>query len=188
MNKALFLDRDGVINVEKNYLFKIEQFEFIDGVFETVTFFRKHGFKIIVITNQAGIARGLYSEDDFNILTEWMEDIFNLHGCALDAVYYCPHHPAISGSCDCRKPLPGMLLEAREKFDIDMPESILIGDKKTDLLAGESAGVGLNVLVESGHPISSKDSLFADLTIPSVAHYDSIFAAHLSAKKRRVDV
>ena len=96
MKKALFLDRDGVINKEKNYLYKIEDFEFIDGVFDTCRYFQDLGYLIIVITNQAGIARGKYTEKDFEILTTWMLKEFEKENITISKVYYCPHHPDIS--------------------------------------------------------------------------------------------
>ena len=120
MNKALFLDRDGVINKEKNYLYKIDDFEFIDGVFETCRMFQQDNYLIIVITNQAGIAKGLYSLDDYQKLTNWMSMKFLEHGVIISATYYCPHHPEFSDECACRKPLPGLLKMARDDFNIDM--------------------------------------------------------------------
>lgn len=154
MNKALFLDRDGVINKEKNYLYKIEDFEFIDGVFETCRYFQKLGYLLIVITNQAGIARGKYTQKDFDTLTHWMEDQFKKENILLTKVYSCPHHPDITGQCKCRKPQPGMILNAKNEFNIDMQNSILIGDKESDIEAGIAAGIKHNYLVRSGHPIN----------------------------------
>ncbi len=153
MNKALFLDRDGVINKEKNYLYKIEDFEFIDGVFETCKYFQDNGFLIIIITNQAGIARGKYTEDDYQILTDWMIKEFEKKDIKISKVYHCPHHPDFSGDCECRKPNPGMILQAQRDFDIDLSQSILVGDKNSDIEAGIKAGVGMNYLVETGHEI-----------------------------------
>lgn len=154
MKKALFLDRDGVINKEKNYLYKIEDFEFIDGVFKTCRQFQNNGYLIIVITNQAGIAKGKYTEWDFQVLTKWMCERFLEKGVLVDAVFHCPHHPEFTGDCNCRKPASGMLVEARRAFDINMRESILVGDKESDIEAGLQAGVGANILVKSGHEIN----------------------------------
>ena len=141
MNKALFLDRDGVINIEENYLYKIEDFTFIDGIFELVKYYENMGYKIFVVTNQSGIARGYYSQEDFLLLTSWMIDTFHKNSITISKVYFCPHHPSISGECSCRKPNPGMLLEASEEFNIDMSRSIMIGDKERDIEAGINAGV-----------------------------------------------
>ena len=139
MKKALFLDRDGVINVEKNYLYKKEDFEFIDGIFELVKHYKSLDYSVFVVTNQSGIARKYYSEEDFNSLTLWMNGEFLKQGLKIDDVYFCPHHPDINGECSCRKPHPGMLLNAAEKYNIDLNNSILIGDKERDIEAGINA-------------------------------------------------
>ena len=153
MNKALFLDRDGVINKEKNYLYKIEDFEFIDGVFETCRYFQKKGYLIIIITNQAGIARKKYSENDFKILTDWMLKEFENKDIKILKVYHCPHHPDFSGECECRKPKPKMILDAQNEFNIDLKKSILIGDKNSDIEAGLNAKIGNNYLITTGDKI-----------------------------------
>lgn len=154
MNKALFLDRDGVINKEKNYLYKIEDFEFIDGVFETCKYFQDKGYLIIIITNQAGIARGKYTEDDYQILTDWMIKEFEKKNIKISKVYHCPHHPDFSGDCECRKPNPGMILQAKKDFDIDLSQSILVGDKNSDIEAGIKGGIVMNYLVSTGYEIN----------------------------------
>lgn len=167
MNKALFLDRDGVINKEKNYLYKIEDFEFIDGVFEACRKFQKEGYLIVIITNQAGIAREKYSEEEYQYLTTWMIKRFNEENIKITAVYHCPHHPNFSGECDCRKPKPGMLMSAQRDLDIDMQNSILVGDKESDIEAGINAGVGKNILVRSGHKIDERSTM-ADEVFESI--------------------
>jgi D-glycero-D-manno-heptose 1,7-bisphosphate phosphatase len=141
MNKALFLDRDGVINVEIDYLYKINDFIFIDGIFDLCRYYQSLGYLIIVVTNQSGIARNFYSEDDFNRLTKWMIESFRKESITISNVYFCPHHPDISGKCSCRKPEPGMLLKAAEEFDIDLENSILIGDKERDIEAALNSGI-----------------------------------------------
>ena len=138
---ALFLDRDGVVNIEKNYLHKIEDFEFIDGIFELCQKYQNLNYLIVVVTNQSGIARGYYSEDDFEKLTVWMIETFQKQGIAITDVYHCPHHPDISGACRCRKPEPGMLLEAAAKHNIDLGNSLLVGDSERDITAAHRAGV-----------------------------------------------
>jgi D-glycero-D-manno-heptose 1,7-bisphosphate phosphatase len=146
-SRALFLDRDGVINVEKNYVYRIEDFEFIDGIFELCALAQNRGFKLIVITNQAGIGRGYYTETDFQHLTNWMLNVFRERGIVIDRVYHCPYHPTAGigeyrrESFD-RKPNPGMILKARKDFDLDLPQCVLIGDKDSDIEAGWAAGVG----------------------------------------------
>jgi D-glycero-D-manno-heptose 1,7-bisphosphate phosphatase len=141
MAKALFLDRDGIINVEKEYLYKIEDFEFIDGIIDLVKYYYDKEYKIFVVTNQSGIARKYYSNDDFLLLSSWMMQEFSKHDILISKVYHCPHHPSISGKCSCRKPNPGMLLEASIEFDIDMKQSLMIGDKERDIEAALNAGI-----------------------------------------------
>jgi D-glycero-D-manno-heptose 1,7-bisphosphate phosphatase len=150
LQKALFLDRDGVINVEVNYLHKIEDFEFIDGIIDLCKYYQSLGFIIIVVTNQSGIARKYYSKEDFDILTTWMIKEFEKYGVMIKKVYYCPHHPDFSSTCSCRKPEPGMLLEAQEEFDIDMMNSIMIGDKERDIEAALNAGIKQSYLFDVG--------------------------------------
>jgi D-glycero-D-manno-heptose 1,7-bisphosphate phosphatase len=141
MNKALFIDRDGVINVDKKHVFRKEDFEFQEGIFELCSKYINDGFLIIVVSNQAGIAKGLYTEDDFLMLTEWMIGQFINRGIVISKVYYCPHHPDINGYCECRKPAPGMILKAVKEFNLNIAMCILIGDKETDLQAGRNAGI-----------------------------------------------
>jgi len=154
MNKALFLDRDGVINVEKDYLYKIKDFEFIDGIFDLCRYYQKLGFIIVVITNQSGIARDYYTQSDFEVLTSWMLDEFLKKNILISKVYYCPHHPEISGECSCRKPKSGMLLDAKIDLDIDLTKSIIIGDKESDIEAGLSAGLQFTYLFDESKSIS----------------------------------
>ncbi len=138
---ALFLDRDGVINVEKNYLHKKEDFEFIDGIFDLCHAYQDNGYLIVVVTNQSGIARGYYTEDDFADLTFWMIDTFASKDIKIEKVYHCPHHPDINGECECRKPHPGMLLQAEKELNVDLKHSLLIGDSERDIQAAHNAGV-----------------------------------------------
>ena len=140
-HKALFLDRDGVINKEVNYLYKKEDFEFIDGIFELCRFYQDLGFVIVVVTNQSGIARGFYSEADFHVLTSWMNEEFAKQNIKIARVYYCPHHPDIDGICRCRKPDSGMFLDAKQELDIDLENSVMVGDNERDIEAAEKAGI-----------------------------------------------
>jgi D-glycero-D-manno-heptose 1,7-bisphosphate phosphatase len=156
VNRALFLDRDGVINVDYDYVHKPEEFKFIDGIFELCRYYYERGYLIIVVTNQSGIARGYYSEEDFLHVSLWMREQFKLNGVEITDVYHCPHHPEITGSCRCRKPSPGMLLDAKKAYDIDMGNSLLIGDKERDIEAAIGAGIEDTVLFTCKDSIKTK--------------------------------
>lgn len=148
-SKALFLDRDGVVNKEINYLFRISDFKFNRGIFKICKEYINKGFIIIIITNQAGIARGYYSVEDFHKLTDWMISEFKRRNINIHAVYFCPHHPDFSGNCECRKPKPGLINKAVKKFNINIKESVLIGDKQSDIQAGEFSGIKKNFLIKT---------------------------------------
>ena len=154
--KTIFLDRDGVINKEINYLHKIDEFEFIEGVYETCRYLINLDYKIIIITNQSGIARGYFTENDFQIVTNWMIGEFKKNDVSILDIFHCPHLP--DSNCKCRKPRPGMLLEAKYKHNIDMQNSWLIGDKENDIIAANSSGITNTILVKSGHKINELDS------------------------------
>lgn len=153
INKALFLDRDGVINIDKGYVYKKENIEFIDGIFELCKYVISRNYLIIIITNQAGIGRGLYTEQDFKVLTNWIEKVFFSKGIVVEKTYFCPFHEKygkgkyLKDSFD-RKPNPGMILKASKEKSINLSKSLLIGDKISDLLAGETAGIGKNILYD----------------------------------------
>lgn len=169
MTKALFLDRDGVINVEKDYLYKKEDFEFIDGIIDLCKYYISNGYIICIITNQSGIARGYYTENDFLNLTAWMCNEFKSRDIKINKVYYCPHHPSITGECSCRKPNSGMLLQAQNDFDIDLSKSIIIGDKERDIQAGLNIGVMKSYLFD-------ENSIFKTSNATKiVSHLDEIW-------------
>lgn len=154
-HRALFLDRDGVINVDLGYVSTRERFEFVEGIFDLCRCATDLGYLNIVVTNQAGIGRGHYSEREFQALTEWMCTLFRDHGAPIAKVYYCPFHPehgvgSYKIESSFRKPGPGMILQAAAEFDIDMGRSVLVGDKETDIVAGLAAGVGCNLLYRRG--------------------------------------
>lgn len=149
MPKALFLDRDGVVNVEKNYLYKIDDFELIDGIIDVCKHYEVLGYVIIIVTNQSGISRGYYSSEDFERLSAWMIEHFKSLGVAITHIYHCPHHETIDGECDCRKPAPGMFLEAQKTYGLDMQNSVMIGDNERDIEAAIRAGVGTKILLSS---------------------------------------
>jgi len=165
--KVVFLDRDGVINKEINYLHKTADFELTYKCLVALTNIQKRGFQIIVVTNQAGIAKGLFSDSAYTALTKFYLASFALEGIRILDVFHCPHHPygtvsRYSIKCNCRKPLPGMFLKACEKYNIDLQSSIVVGDKLSDILAGKAAGVGNSVLVESGHILTNQCRYHAD--------------------------
>lgn len=173
---AVFLDRDGVINVDHGYVHDEHDFEFIDGVFEATKQLKQMGYLLVLVTNQSGIARGKFSEDRFLSLTQWMDWNFVDHGVEFDGFYYCPHHPDYGDDrdCECRKPKPGMFQSAQRFLDIDMAKSVMVGDKAQDLMAAEAAGVGQKILVRSGKPVTEQGEALASVVLDSLAdvpHY-----------------
>lgn len=155
--KALFLDRDGVINVNHGYVHTAEQTDWVPGIFELCATARDAGYALVVVTNQAGIARGYYSEADFLEYTRWMHDEFAARDVKILATLYCPHHPEAGlgdfrAECDCRKPAPGMFIAASALFNLTLADSMMIGDKESDLLAASRAGVPRRFLVDSCEP------------------------------------
>lgn len=161
--KVAFLDRDGVINKEVNYLHKIDDFEYTTDCLDGLANILSLGYEIIIITNQAGIAKGYYTEEEYYILTSWIRKDLASKGIRILDVFHCPHHPdgvvpSLSIKCDCRKPSPGMIDYAMQKYDIDIDQSILIGDKISDIQAGQLAGINSCYLVKTGHPITECSS------------------------------
>jgi len=163
VSKALFLDRDGVVNVEKNYLHKIEDFELMEGIIDVCRGYQEQGYLIIIVTNQSGISRGYYTEEDFALLSRWMEDHFKEFGITITRIYHCPHHESIDGVCECRKPSPGMFLEAQRDYDLDMATSVMIGDNERDIEASLKAGVGMNILLSRDAISSQADRIIHTL-------------------------
>ena len=168
MRKALFLDRDGVINKDYGYVHKKDNFEFIEGIFELIKSANNLSYLVIVITNQAGIGRNIYSEDTFLKLTLWMCKKFQEKDCIIDAIYYCPYHP-IYGQGEfkkdsyLRKPNPGMIIEASNKHEIDLCKSILVGDKEHDIEAGLASGILKNYLFSQEAKTNKKYNLINNL-------------------------
>jgi D-glycero-D-manno-heptose 1,7-bisphosphate phosphatase len=177
-NPALFLDRDGVINVDHGYVYKPEEIEFIDGIFELCHTAKNLGYLLIIITNQAGIGRGLYTEADFHKLTGWMARAFKDKDIVFDKVYFCPFHPEYGignykKETNSRKPGPGMILQAEKELDIDLSRSILIGDKESDILAGVAAGVSHNILFIHGNKSGIVDTRASE-TVYSLSSVETI--------------
>jgi D-glycero-D-manno-heptose 1,7-bisphosphate phosphatase len=172
MRKALFLDRDGIINVDAGYVHRVADFNWQDGIFDLVVAAREAGFSPVVTTNQSGIGRGYYTESAFHELTRWMCAEFERRGGSIERVYHCPYHPeALRAEYRAdhafRKPKPGMILAARDDLDIDLAGSISIGDQWTDVEAANAAGVGMALLV--GEPKSAPPvSPMPVLRLPSV--------------------
>ena len=161
-NKFVLLDRDGVINVEKSYLHKIEDFEYEKNVVEGLLKLRDLGYRFAIITNQAGIARGYYTEEDYLKLQSFIEDDLFKKGIKIEKSYFCPHHPNVTGKygveCDCRKPNTGNFELAIKEFDIDVKNSFMIGDKITDLIPAEKLGI-TPILVKTGYGLESLKKL-----------------------------
>ena len=150
-NKAIFLDRDGIINRDIGYLFKIKDFVFLDGIFDACNYFQNAGYLIIIITNQSGIARGYYNEEDFHQLTHWMLKKFLANGITINDIFFCPHAP--NDGCNCRKPEPGLIQDAIQKYNINLTKSWMIGDKESDVKAANIAGITNTILVKTGYEI-----------------------------------
>ena len=153
--RAVFLDRDGTINVEKNYLHKVEDFEFIPGAQEAIKKLKEAGFVVIVVSNQSGVARGYFGEDSVNQLHQHIQTELAVYGTSIDAFYFCSHHPvkglgAYKVDCNCRKGKPGMLMQAALEHNLDLQHSFMVGDKLADIVAGERAGCK-SILVLTGY-------------------------------------
>ena len=144
-HKALFLDRDGVINIDHGYVSKIEDFEFNDGIFELLHLFVKKGYKLFIVTNQSGIGRGYYSQNDFETLTTWMLEEFKKQNIHVESVHHCHHAP--EALCACRKPATGMVDEILSLNNIDLENSWLIGDKQSDIDLAKNSGIGSTIAI-----------------------------------------
>lgn len=175
-NPAIFLDRDGVINVDTGYVYLVDDFKFIDGVIDALLQLKQKGYLLVVVTNQSGIARGLFTEEQFMSLTEWMDWSLADRGVDLDGIYFCPHHPSEGSdqyrkSCTCRKPGPDMILDAVKHLDIDLTRSYMVGDKPSDMKAAINAGVAHKILVETGKVITEEGRALAEAIYPSLVEF-----------------
>ena len=171
MDKVVFLDRDGVINIEKDYLHTIDDFEFVDGVFSSLAYLQKLGYKFVIITNQSGIGRGYYTLEQYQLLTNWMKEQFKQNNIEIAEVYCCPHAP--NDNCECRKPNIGMIKQASKILNIDYAKSWLIGDKDSDIQTAINANIENTIQVRSGHKFNEKLSK-ADFIIDSIKDIPNI--------------
>lgn len=163
MNRpALFLDRDGVLNIDHGYVGRPADFEPVEGVFQVLRKAIACGYALIVVTNQSGIGRGFFTQDEYDALERYMRQLFLAEGVEFTAVYHCPHLPA--ADCACRKPKPGMLLRAEREYGIELAESVMVGDKLTDAEAGRAAGVGRIELIK---PNRTLEDIVRDLPLRS---------------------
>ena len=173
LRKAAFLDRDGVINLDRAYVHKWEEFEFVPGAVDAMRRLKQAGYALVVVTNQSGLARGMYTEEQYQTLTAQMRKALANAGAEVDAVYHCPHHPKgnvpeLAVECDCRKPEPGMILRAARELGLSLADSILVGDKPSDIDAARAAGVGCAFIVQSDNEestdgLAGADAAYADL-------------------------
>lgn len=155
---AVFLDRDGTVNVEKNYIDDPKDLKLYEGVSDAIKCLNKKGIRVIVVTNQSGVARGYFTEERVLEINEYLKELLANDGASLDGIYYCPHHPEFDQTCDCRKPKPGLLIRAADDFQIDLQSSYIIGDKLSDLeLAGSTRVKG--VLVLTGYGLETRRNL-----------------------------
>lgn len=185
MERVIFLDRDGTLNEEVNYLYRKEDLKILDGVPEALRMFRDQGYRIVVITNQAGVARGYYKEEDVQVLHAYMNELLRAQGAEIDAFFYCPHHPEhgvgeYKKVCCCRKPEIGMFQQAEKLFAVDKNSSWMIGDKLIDVRAGRNYGVR-TVLVGTGYGKAEHENALAGEELP----YD-IYAETLKDAARAI--
>lgn len=157
LKKALFLDRDGVINEDFGYVCRIDDFKFKSGIFSSLKEFQKLGYLLIIVTNQSGIGRGYYTELEFEKVSKYMLSEFKKHNINISKIYHCPHSP--EELCSCRKPSPGMILCAAKEFGIDLKNSIMIGDKKSDIQAANLAGISMAYLLDNDNFFNVEDVL-----------------------------
>lgn len=171
LQPAIFLDRDGTINVEKNYLYRFEDWVWTPGAKEAIKKFNQLGYRVVVVSNQAGIARGMYKSSDVDQLHSLLQRELACIGTTIDAFYYCPHHPDFSGNCLCRKPAPGMLVQASLDLNLDLARSWMIGDRLIDVQAGQAAGVQ-SLMVRTGYGIAEQTYISSQQQV-----FDSLFHA-----------
>lgn len=191
--RLIFLDRDGVINYDRGYVGQVSEFEFIKPVFAVMQQFVNEGFLPVVVTNQSGIGRGYYSENAFHAVSQYMQQIFKHHQLPYVPVYYCPHHPTAAKSeylqdCNCRKPAPGMLLQAAQDLHANLSHSVLLGDSWRDMEAGAAAGLPAQCFINNQkplQPILHKSRIFHAESVQAVP---ALIPAIIEATKNASDV
>ena len=162
MIRAIFFDRDGVLNEEVGYLYEVEKFKWIDGARDAIKFCNERGILAVVVTNQSGIARGFYTAQNVDALHDFMQKNLAQVGAHIDGFYYCPHHPDFSGECDCRKPKPGLILRACEDFKINPAEAILFGDSRRDIEAAQAANLRAGIFFKGGNLFDAVKNFFEE--------------------------
>lgn len=180
--KALFLDRDGVINEDRKYVYRVEDLVLLPGVIEAVRVAKQSGYLIILVTNQSGIARGFYKLTDVDTLHSHLNRVFTQAGAGIDAIYICPHHPdgavpEYAVTCSCRKPKPGMILRAAAELDVELDNSILVGDNCSDIEAAIAAGVGRTCLLTTRPMKVTARRGFRDVNCESLHEYVRLYFA-----------
>lgn len=155
--RAIFFDRDGTINVEKDFISSPDEIELIPGAIEALRLATSSQYRIFVVSNQSGVARGIMSEDDVQSVNRRLIELASREGIAFDGIYYCPHYPPLSGACLCRKPNRGMIDQALQRFSIDIPRSYVIGDRILDMELAFNVGAG-SVMVMTGYGEDESDA------------------------------
>ena len=179
MNRAVFLDRDGVITQEPpHYAHKLSQLELISRSADAIRLLNENGFMVIIASNQAGIARGYYREEDVVLFSQAVKENLAKEGAYVDAIYYCPHHPEAKieryrVDCNCRKPKPGMLTRAEKELNIDLKQSFVVGDKLSDIEAGKRAGCK-TIMVKTGHGVEELKSNLIKCNYVADDLYDAV--------------
>ena len=180
--KAAFLDRDGVINYDYGYVYKLKDFRFCKGIFKGLKILMELDFNLIIVTNQSGIARGLFTEEEYKETTNFMLDRLKDNNIKITKIYHCPHHPSFPenqfSDCSCRKPKPGLFLKASKEHNIEMHKSIAIGDSERDLIAARSAGIKKRFLIR-------KDNLLENQNLATSIHKSVLECANTLKKSQR---
>jgi D-glycero-D-manno-heptose 1,7-bisphosphate phosphatase len=177
LEKVVFLDRDGVINRDSPaYIKSWDEFEFLPGSLEAMALLTRSGFTIIVITNQSAIGRGMVAPETLSHTHRKMSETVSAHGGHIRDIFFCPHHP--ENGCGCRKPAPGLILKARDTYDIDLSDAVMVGDSAKDIECARNAGCGTNVLVQTGNGLSAVATLAEKGIHPDFQAADLLDAAH----------